>query len=57
MKDAVFLDVTSFLRIVFRLLVTDNVFNSLPILVTVMMAATRSSDTSILTTATRRNIP
>jgi hypothetical protein len=33
-----------------------NVPNS-PILVTLMMEALRSSETSVLTTATRRNIP
>jgi hypothetical protein len=30
---------------------------SLPILVTLMMEALRSSETSVLTSATRRNIP
>jgi hypothetical protein len=39
-----------------QLLVTAN-FPSLPILVTLMMDALRSSDTSVVTRATRRNIP
>jgi hypothetical protein len=39
-----------------RLLVTDNVRSSL-ILVTMMMEALRSSETSVLTRARRRNIP
>jgi hypothetical protein len=37
--------------------VTANVVASLPILVTLMMEALRSSETSVLTGATRRNIP
>jgi hypothetical protein len=37
-------------------LVTANVLSS-PILVTLMMEALRSSETSVLTRATRRNIP
>jgi hypothetical protein len=41
---------------VLRLLVTANVPSS-PILVTLMMEALRSSETSVLTRATRRNIP
>jgi hypothetical protein len=45
-----------FLRSVLRLLVTANVPSS-PILVTPMMEATRSSETSVLTRATRLNIP
>jgi hypothetical protein len=45
-----------FLRSVRRLLVTD-IVPSLPILVTLLMEALRSSETSVLTTATRRNIP
>jgi hypothetical protein len=41
----------------FRLLVTANVVSSSPILVTIMLEAIYSSETSVLTTATRRNIP
>jgi hypothetical protein len=40
-----------------RLLVTANVVPTSPILVTLMMKALRSSETSVLTKATRRNIP
>jgi hypothetical protein len=43
-----------FLRSVHRLLVTANFVPSLPIVVTLMMEALRSSETSVLT---RRNIP
>jgi hypothetical protein len=39
-----------------RLLVTADVVPSLPILVTLMMEALCSSETSVLTRATRRNI-
>jgi hypothetical protein len=46
-----------FLCSVRRLLVTANVVPSSPILVTLMMEAIRSSKTSVLTRATRRNIP
>jgi hypothetical protein len=48
---------TVFLRSVRRLLVTGNVVPSSPILVTLMMEATSSSETSFHTRATRRNIP
>jgi hypothetical protein len=39
-----------------RLLVTDNAVPTSPILVTLMMEALCSSETSVLTKATRRNI-
>jgi hypothetical protein len=39
------------------MLVTANVIPSSPTLVTLMMVVTRSSETSALTRATRRNIP
>jgi hypothetical protein len=44
-------------RSVRRLLVTATVVPSSPILVTLMMEALSSSETSILTIATQRNIP
>jgi hypothetical protein len=47
---------TLFLRSVLQLVVTANVANA-PIVVTLMMEAIRSSETSLLTRATRRNIP
>jgi hypothetical protein len=63
MKNGVFWDVTPcgscknrVLRSVCRLLVTTNVPSS-PILVTLMIEALSSSEASILTTVTRRNIP
>jgi hypothetical protein len=46
----------AFLRSVRLLLVMANVPNS-PILVMLMMNALRSTETSVLTRATRRNIP
>jgi hypothetical protein len=42
---------------VHRLLVTAKIVHSSPILVTLMMEALSSSETSVLTIATRRNIP
>jgi hypothetical protein len=45
-----------FLRSVCRLLVTANLVPSSPILVTLMMGALSSSETSVFTRATRRNI-
>jgi hypothetical protein len=44
-------------RSVRRLLVTASVILSSPILVTLMKEALRSSETSVLTRATRRNTP
>jgi hypothetical protein len=46
-----------FLRSVRRLLVTTSVVPSSPILVTLMKEALSSSETSIPTRATRRNVP
>jgi hypothetical protein len=45
------------IRSVRRLLVMANVVPSSPILVTLIMEALRSSETSVLTRATRHNIP
>jgi hypothetical protein len=47
----------STLRSVLQLLDTVNVVPSSPILVTLIMEDKRSSETSVITIATRRNIP
>jgi hypothetical protein len=46
-----------FVRIVLCLLVTANVVPASPILVALMMMATHSCETSVLTRPTRRHIP
>jgi hypothetical protein len=50
-------ELSASLRSVRRLLVTASVVPSSPILVTLMMEAQSSSETSVLTRVTRRNIP
>jgi hypothetical protein len=51
------LTITSNRSTLLRLLVTANVVPTLRILVTLMMEVIRSSETSVLTRATHRNIP
>jgi hypothetical protein len=48
---------TVFLHSVLQVLITANAVPTWPILVTMMIEAICSSDTSVLTRATRRNIP
>jgi hypothetical protein len=48
--------ISEYIFALFQLLVIADVL-SLPILFTLMMEATHSSETSVLTTATRRQIP
>jgi hypothetical protein len=50
-------ELSAFLRSVRRLLVTASVVSSSPLLVTLMKEALSSSETSVLTRATWRNIP
>jgi hypothetical protein len=59
MKNALFCDVPfhTILRSLLRLLVTFKVVPSSPILVTLMMEALSSSETSVLRRARRHNIP
>jgi hypothetical protein len=51
------LGTTLAVRRILQLLVTDNVVLSSPILVTIMMEAIRSSETSALTRAIQHSIP
>jgi hypothetical protein len=46
-----------FLRSLLQLIITTNIVPSSPILVTLMRVALRSTEMTILTTATRRNMP
>jgi hypothetical protein len=57
MKNAVFCDVTPCGPCKNRLLVTANIVPNSQILVTLIMDALSSSETSVLTRATQRNIP
>jgi hypothetical protein len=65
MKNAVFWNITQcgsckhvvFLRSMLRLLVTGNIVPRSPIFVTLMMEAISSSESPVLTRATRRSIP
>jgi hypothetical protein len=59
-KNAIFCHVTPcgvFLRSLLRFLVTANIVPRSAILVALMMEAIHSCETSVLTRATRRNIP
>jgi hypothetical protein len=57
MENAVFWDIKTWEESLRRLLVTANVVPSSSILVILMMEALRSTETSVLTRATLRNIP
>jgi hypothetical protein len=56
-KDAVFWDVTPSGCSVLQLLITANVVLSSLILISLMMEAIRSSETSVIAKATRNHIP